>query len=44
MAFIFLLLAFQWASRNYRRLRVLRALGPLTVCVISIALMNIFDW
>lgn len=27
-----------------RRLNFLKALGPLTVCVISIALMNIFDW
>ena len=27
-----------------RKLFVLKALGPLAVCVISIALMNIFDW
>lgn len=27
-----------------RRLVFLRALGPLTVCVMSIALMNIFKW
>ncbi|KAL4859014.1 Proton/sulfate cotransporter 2 [Chlorella vulgaris] len=45
MSFIFLLLSFQYLSRAYkRRLNFLKALGPLTVCVISIALMNIFDW
>ena len=27
-----------------RRLTFLKALGPLTVCIISIALMNIFKW
>lgn len=27
-----------------RRLVFLKALGPLTVCIISIALMNIFKW
>jgi sulfate transporter 4 len=27
-----------------RRLAFLKAIGPLTVCVLSIALMNIFDW
>ncbi|KAI7843851.1 hypothetical protein COHA_002402 [Chlorella ohadii] len=44
MAFIFLLLAFQYLSRRYKKLFFLKALGPLTVCVISIALMNIFGW
>ncbi|KAI7843852.1 hypothetical protein COHA_002403 [Chlorella ohadii] len=42
MAFIFLLLAFQYLSRRYKKLFFLKALAPLTVCVISIALMNIF--
>lgn len=27
-----------------RKLFFLKALGPLTVCVLSIALMNIFGW
>lgn len=27
-----------------RRLSLLKALGPITVCIISIALMNIFKW
>lgn len=27
-----------------RKALVLKALGPLTVCVLSIALMNIFGW
>ncbi|PRW56212.1 sulfate transporter [Chlorella sorokiniana] len=44
MAFIFLLLAFQYLSRRYKKLFFLKALGPLTVCIISIALMNIFGW
>ena len=44
MSFIFLLLSFQWMSKSSKRLRFFRALGPLTVCVLSIALMNIFDW
>ncbi|EFN58438.1 hypothetical protein CHLNCDRAFT_19800, partial [Chlorella variabilis] len=44
MSFIFLLLAFQYLSRTYKRMAYLKALGPLTVCVISIALMNIFNW
>lgn len=44
MSFIFLLLAFQYLSRNYKKMLFLKALGPLTVCVISIALMNIFGW
>ena len=29
---------------RYRRLSLLKALGPITVCVISIATMNIFGW
>ena len=28
----------------HRKLSLLKALGPLTVCIISIALMNIFQW
>jgi hypothetical protein len=32
------------ASLPCRRLKFMKALGPLTVCVMSIALMNIFDW
>lgn len=31
-------------SHRCRRLVFLKALGPLTVCIISIALMNIFKW
>lgn len=30
--------------RPHRKLSLLKALGPLTVCIISIALMNIFKW
>jgi hypothetical protein len=44
MSFVFVLLAFKQLSGRFRRLRILRALGPLTVCVLSIALMNIFGW
>lgn len=44
MSFIFILLVFRSASRRVQRLSFLRALGPLTVCVLSIALMNIFKW
>ena len=40
MSFIFLLLVFQWLSRNVRRLHFLKALGPLTVCLLSIWIMN----
>lgn len=31
-------------ATHRRRMAYLKALGPLTVCVISIALMNIFNW
>lgn len=44
MSFIFLLLAFKHLASEHRRLAFLRALGPLTVVVLSIALMNIFKW
>ncbi|PRW44455.1 sulfate transporter isoform B [Chlorella sorokiniana] len=44
MSFIFLLLAFKWAAGKYKKLTLLKALGPLAVCIISIALMNIFKW
>lgn len=44
MSFILILLVFRTASRKIKRLAFLRSLGPLTVCVLSIALMNIFDW
>ncbi|GAB4822844.1 hypothetical protein N2152v2_009890 [Parachlorella kessleri] len=44
MAFIFLLMLFKFLGSRYKRLFWLRAIGPLTVCVISIALMNIFKW
>eukprot|EP00887_Chlorella_sp_A99_P004954 scaffold4.g4954.t1 len=44
-AFVYLLLSFQFLARRYPRyLGFLRAIGPLTCCIISIALMNIFDW
>lgn len=42
MAFITILLALRWAGKRYRRLVLLRAVGPLTVCVLSIAIMNIW--
>lgn len=44
MSFIFILLVFRFASRRVKKLSFLRSLGPLTVCVLSIALMNIFKW
>ncbi|KAL4548022.1 hypothetical protein Ndes2526B_g07232 [Nannochloris sp. 'desiccata'] len=44
MSFILILLVFRTASRRVKRLAFLRSLGPLTVCILSIALMNIFDW
>lgn len=44
MSFILILLVFRTASRSVERLRFMRSLGPLTVCILSIALMNIFDW
>jgi sulfate transporter 4 len=44
MSFILVLLTFRFASRRYRRLAFLRSLGPITVCIMSIALMNIFKW
>jgi hypothetical protein len=44
MTFICILLAFRTASRRVKRLAFMRALGPITVCSLSIALMNIFDW
>jgi sulfate transporter 4 len=44
MTFIFVLLAYKYLSGAYKKLFFLKALGPLTVCVISIALMNIFNW
>ena len=40
MSFIFLLLAFQFLSRKVKKLHWLKALGPLTVCVLSIIIMN----
>ena len=44
MSFIFILLAFRVASRRVKKLAFLRSIGPLFVCILSIALMNIFDW
>jgi len=44
MSFVLILLVFRTLSRRVKRLSILRALGPLTVCVLSIALMNIFKW
>lgn len=44
MSFIFILLTFKFCSQRFKRLKFMKALGPLTVCVMSIALMNIFDW
>ena len=44
MSFVLILLIFRVLSRRVKRLGFLRALGPLTVCILSIALMNIFKW
>jgi sulfate transporter 4 len=44
MSFILILIVFRTASRRVKKLGFLRSLGPLTVCILSIALMNIFDW
>lgn len=44
MSFIFILLAVRHLSVKYRRLTFMKALGPLFVCALSIALMNIFKW
>ena len=43
-AFIFLLLACRVIGNRVYRIRFIRFLGPLAVCVTSIALMNIFKW
>jgi sulfate transporter 4 len=44
MSFILLLLIFRVLSRRVKRLKFLRALGPISVTILSIALMNIFKW
>ncbi len=44
MSFIFILLAFQFMSKKVKKLVWLKALGPITVCVLSIILMNAFGW
>ena len=44
MSFILILLIIRVLSRRIKKLKILRALGPLFVCVLSIALMNIFKW
>lgn len=44
VSFMLVLILFRFLSRKYRRLGFLRSVGPLTVSVISIALMNIFGW
>lgn len=45
MAWVYLLVSFQILARRYSKwLGWLRAVGPLAVCIISIALMNIFKW
>jgi sulfate transporter 4 len=44
MSYILILLIFRVLSRRVKKLTILRALGPLFVCVLSIALMNIFKW
>ena len=44
MSFMLILLVFRVLSRRVKRLKFLRALGPITVTVMSIALMNIFKW
>ena len=44
MSFIILLLLFKFLAKRYnRRLFWLQFAGPLTVCIISIAVMNIWD-
>lgn len=44
MSYVLILLIFRVLSRRVKSLGFLRALGPLTVCIVSIALMNIFKW
>lgn len=44
MSYMLILLIFRVLSRRVRSLGFLRALGPLAVCILSIALMNIFKW
>ena len=44
MSFMLVLLVFRVLSRRVKRLKFVRALGPITVTVMSIALMNIFKW
>lgn len=44
MSFIILLVAFKLISKRYKRVFWLNSIGPLTVCIISIALMNGFKW
>jgi sulfate transporter 4 len=41
MSFIFLLLTFQFLARRVKKLAFLKALGPITVCIISIIVMNV---
>ncbi len=44
MSYMLFLLIFRVLSRRVKSLGFLRALGPLAVCILSIALMNIFKW
>ncbi|KAL4452745.1 hypothetical protein ABPG75_008407, partial [Micractinium tetrahymenae] len=39
-SFLLLLYIIKYVARNVRRLRVLQFLGPLIVCIVSIAIMN----
>lgn len=41
MSFIFLLLVIQFVANRVKKLNWIRALGPLSVCILSIAIMNI---
>lgn len=44
MSYMLILLIIRVLSRRVKSLGFLRALGPLAVCILSIALMNIFKW
>jgi sulfate transporter 4 len=43
VTFLIILFAFKWAGGRYKKLGLLRALGPLTVTILGIAIVNIFN-
>lgn len=42
MSFLLILVVFKYCGQHYKKLNFMRAIGPLTVCILSIAIMNIF--